>query len=97
MSICRSILDQTVTLGQLRDDKNRADSIFLLFNFIYLWFFFHKKLIPIESNGEDPCSIFPWAQKAEKVENVIASIPNNRIVSFLSISKTAKKLAESCI
>ena len=48
-------------LGQFEFNKNKVDSVFLLFNFIYLWGFFHKNLIPIESNGKNPCSIFQWA------------------------------------
>ena len=97
MSICGSISDQTVTLGQLRVNKNRANSSFILFNFIHLRFFFHKKLIPIESNGEHPCGIFQWALKREKNKNIVTFFAYDKIISILLMSKIAKKLTKRAV
>ena len=96
MSIGGSILDRTVILDSLESTKIKQTPLFFcLISSIFS--FFHKQLILIESNGKDPCSIFQWAEKTEKVENNVAFISYNKIDSFLSISKTAKKLTKRVV
>jgi len=42
VSLCGSISDQTITLGDFGVNRNRADSIFLLIDFVHLWVIFTK-------------------------------------------------------
>ena len=87
-------------IGTVKSKKKTcsgANSVFILLNFIHLRFFFHKKLIPIESNGEHPCGIVQWAKKREKNKNIVAFFAYNKIFSFFLMSKTAKKLTERIV